>query len=257
MKVSFYFMLWILIYPALDLLSIQLVTDNSFVIALIVIYAISWATGRYMTDINAYEKIVHHAPILEDVHNTDVVSLRKRIKKDFIVDLIIAIYLIVTIVFLILLMVSGVSYDWFAMIVFAFFTYGSITQAYLQVKALKQLKENASQEQCENVVGYVYNLDYSAYKSDREQFSYKKIITYRPVHYKAYMIISAIIAVICILLGITHICLASNIFYYSSDATAASAATMILLYGALATKFGIKDIMDCYSKRKFVTNNHQ
>lgn len=257
MKVSFYFMLWILIYPALDLLSIQLVTDNSFVIALIVIYAISWATGRYMTDINAYEKIVHHAPILEDVHTTNVDSLRKRIQKDFIVELTTAIYFIITIVFLIMLMTKGVSHDWFALIVFAFFTYGSITQIYLQTKALKQLKGNASQEQCEDVVGYVYDLSYSAYKSDREQFSYENIITYRPAHYKAYAITSAIIAVICILLGIVHVCLAASIFYYSSDATAASAATMLLLYGVLATKYGIMDVMDCYNKRKFATKNHQ
>lgn len=255
MKVSFYFVLWILIYPALDLLNFQFVTDNSFVIALVVIYAISWTTERYMADLNAYEKIAHHAPILEDVHTTDVSSLRKRIQKDFIVELTTVIYFIVTIAFLILLMIKGVSYDCFAMIVFVFFTYGSIAQIYLQTKALKQLKGNASQEQCEDVVGYVYDLSYSAYKSDREQFSYENIITYRPAHYKAYAITSAIIAIICILLGIIHVCLAASIFYYSSDATAASAATMLLLYGVLATKFGIKDVMDCYSKRKYAKNN--
>lgn len=254
MKVSFYFMLWILIYPALDLLNLPFVTDNSFVIALIVIYAISWATGRYMTDINAYEKIAHHAPILEDVHTTNVSSLEKRIKKDFIVDLITAIYLIVTIVFLVMLMLNGVNHDWIALIVFVFFAYGSITQVYLQTKALKELKENASQKQCEDVVSYVYDLNYSAYKSDRDDFRYEEIIAYRPKHYKIYAITSAIIAVVCILLGIINVCLAASIFYYSSDATAASAATMIL-YGVLATKYGIKDVMDCYSKRKYAKNN--
>lgn len=258
MKVSFYFMLWILIYPALDLFNIQFITDNAFVIALMVVVGILWATGRYMTDINAYEKIAHHAPILEDVHTTNIGSLRKRLKKDLIVDSITAIYFIATIVFLILLMINGVDSDWIALIIFAFLAYGSITQVYLQTKALKQLKENTSQEQCEDIVDYVYDLSYSAYKSDREQFSYENILTYRPKHYKAYMITSAIIAIVCILLGIIHVCFAASIFYYySSDATAASAATVLLLYGVLATKYGIKDIMDCYNKRKFTKNIYQ
>ena len=76
MKTSFYFVLWILIYPILGLLNISFINNNTFVVALAAVWGISWLLNQTMSKTHTYERASQIAPILEDVYTCNVESFR-------------------------------------------------------------------------------------------------------------------------------------------------------------------------------------
>lgn len=62
MKTSFYFVIWILIYPLLGLLNIDFINNNSFIIALAVVWGLSWLLNRLIPNILLYEYALRTAP---------------------------------------------------------------------------------------------------------------------------------------------------------------------------------------------------
>lgn len=50
MKTSFYFVLWILIYPILGLFNNTVINDNAFIVALAVVWGFSWLLNRIMPE---------------------------------------------------------------------------------------------------------------------------------------------------------------------------------------------------------------
>lgn len=76
MKTSFYFVLWILIYPILGLFNNSFIYNNAFIVALAIVWGLSWLLNRIMPDTLTYERVLQVAPILEDVYTGNVASLR-------------------------------------------------------------------------------------------------------------------------------------------------------------------------------------
>ena len=96
MKTSFYFVLWILIYPILGLLNNSFIDNNAFIVALVVVWGLSWLLNRIMPNTMTYEHALNVAPILEDVYTGNVASFSKRLSKEATIELVTAIYFIVT-----------------------------------------------------------------------------------------------------------------------------------------------------------------
>ncbi len=46
MKTSFYFVLWILVYPILGLLNNSFINENTFVLALALVWGLSWLLNQ-------------------------------------------------------------------------------------------------------------------------------------------------------------------------------------------------------------------
>ena len=86
MKTSFYFVLWILIYPILGLLNNDFVNNNAFVVALAAVWGFSWVLNRSMPKTLTYERVSQIAPILEDVYTGNVESFRKRLSREAMVE---------------------------------------------------------------------------------------------------------------------------------------------------------------------------
>ena len=148
MKTSFYFVLWILIYPILGLLNNSFIDNNAFIVALAVVWGLSWVLNRIMPNTLTYERALNVAPILEDVYTGNVASFSKRLSKEATIELVTAIYFIVTtIVIAIAIFKAGVN-DWIALIIFGFFTFGAISRSAGLIKAKTDLKNNPNPEQC-------------------------------------------------------------------------------------------------------------
>ncbi len=82
MKTGFYFVLWILIYPILGLLNNSFINNNAFIVALAVVWGLSWLLNRVMPKTLTYEQVTQIAPILEDVYTGNVPSFKKRLSKE-------------------------------------------------------------------------------------------------------------------------------------------------------------------------------
>lgn len=243
MKTSFYFVLWILIYPILGLINNSFIDNNTFLVALAAVWGLSWLLNRVMPKTLTYERVSQIAPILEDVYTGNVSSFSKRLSREATIELVTAIYFAVTtIVIGIAVFALGIN-DWIALIVFGFFTFGSIGRAISLLKAKSSLNANPTTEECMEIADETYKLDYASYYEQRQQTSYEEMLPPSPTHFKIFQIFSIAVAGIAALLGLIYIISAIAIVIGSASLEAGAFAGMYFLYGSLATYFGIKDIM--------------
>lgn len=247
MKTSFYFVLWILIYPILGLFNSTFIDDNAFIIALVIVMAISWLLKKIMPNILSYERACQVTPILEDVYTDNVTSFKKRLSRDAIIETITAVYFIITTFVIILAIVTLGVTDWIALIVFGFFSIGSISRSASLLGAKFKLKSNPSSEQCMEIADDTYDLDYATYYEAHNGVSYNDMLPPKPKYFKAFKIFSLVIAAIAMLLGLPYIVL-GIILMLAQTSIFSAAAGMFFLYGSLATYFGVKDFITCIQK---------
>ena len=249
MKTSFYFVLWILIYTILGLLNNSFIDNNAFIVALAVVWGLSWLLTLIMPHTLTYERALNVAPILEDVYTGNVASFSKQLSKEATIELVTAIYFIVTtIVIAIAIFKAGVN-DWIALLIFGFFTFGAISRSAGLIKAKTDLKNNPNPEQCMEIAEETYKLDYASYYEARNGVDYSHIMPEKPKHFKIFQVCSTIISAICTLLGAAYIIL-GVILFFGQPIEVQPIAGMYFLYGTLATYFGIKDFISGFSSRK-------
>ena len=253
MKTSFYFFLWIIIYPLLGLLHNPWIDSNSFIVALFIVWGLSWILNKNMPDTLNYERIVETTSILEEVFTGNVKAFMQRLSRMVAIDFITAIYLGVAFVFVLFSMVRGSAEDWIALLIFGFFAFGAITRAVKLNKVYNRIKLNPTQEECANIIAETYRVDYQSYYNARLHSSAQAMLPPRPTHFTAFQIVSIIIAIICALLGLYYLIMAIIILASNQSAEAISGGIMYFLYGTLAAYFGIKDTYSCinYFKRKY------
>lgn len=243
MKTSFYFVLWILIYPILGLLNNGFINNNSFIVALVAVWGLTWLLNRLMPQTLSYERASKMAPVLEDVYTGNVASFRKRLTQESNIELVTAIYFVVTtIVIGLAILIAGMN-DWIALAIFGLFAFGAISRAITLMKAKSSLNENPTGEQCLEIATETYKLDYAAYYAERQTVSYKEMLPPRPRYFKLFQIFSGIVAAIAALIGLFFIITAIILTLESLSFAARALAGMYFLYGSLATYFGIKDII--------------
>jgi hypothetical protein len=243
MKTSFYFVLWIIIYPVLGLLNMDFISENSFLFAILAIWGISWFSVRIMPKTILYTRISEVVPILEDIYTCNLVSFRKRLMHDMILEIISAVYLL-SLILLILLTFEFAANDLIALLLCIFIAGHSISSSVKYIKAVGMLKANPVQQQCVEIARNVYRLDYSSYHNSHAGYSYKQMLPPRPANYSMFLVFSCLMAVASFLLGAGIIMqvimlLADSFSGYS--AKIGSYTGMAILYGSLATYYGIKD----------------
>lgn len=211
--------------------------------ALAAVWGLSWLLNRLMPKTLTYERVSQIAPILEDVYTGNVASFGQRLTHESSIELVTAIYFVVTtIVIGIAVFIAGIN-DWIALIIFGFFAFGAIGRTTNLMKAKSSLNENPTGEQCMGIATETYKLDYASYYEQRQKVSYKEMLPPRPYHFKMFQIFSIIIAVIAALLGLFYITTAILIILGSSSFEAGAFAGIYFLYGSLAANFGIIDII--------------
>lgn len=245
MKASFYFVLWILIYPILGLFNNSFIDNNAFIVALAVVWGLSWLLNCIMPDTQTYERASQIAPILEDVYTGNVSSFMKRLSRDSNIGIVTTIYFIVTTVAIAVAIFRYGVNDWIALAVFGFFTYGAIARSVSLSRAKAGLKSNPTPEQCMEIANDTYKLDYASYYDAHNGVSYQDMLPPKPKHFKVFKVFSIAISVIASLLGLLYIILGVIIMLSQSSLDAGAVAGMYFLYGSLAAYFGVKDFISC------------
>ena len=254
MKTSFYFVLWILIYPILGLLNNDFVNNNAFVVALAAVWGFSWVLNRSMPKTLTYERVSQIAPILEDVYTGNVESFRKRLSREAMVETITSVYFLVTVCVILFAIIKAGVNDWVALIVFGFFTFGAVSRSSKLMKAKSELNNGPTAERCMEISDETYQLDYASYYEAHEGRSYQDMLPPRPANYKAFQITSMVIATVCSLLGLLYLVLGIAIMIKENSAEAFAFSGMYILYGSLATYFGVKDVINIFHTFKKPAN---
>ena len=245
MKTSFYFFLWIIIYPLLGLLHNPWVYQNSFIVALFVVWGLSWILNRNMPDTLRYEKVSEMAIILEEVYTGNVNAFMQRLSRMVVVEFMSSIYLGVAFVYVLFSMVRGSADDWIALLIFGFFAFGAIARAVKLNQLYQRIKHNPTPDECASVVKETFRVDYAEYYNSRIHTTAEAMLPPHPRHFKAFQIFSLVIAIICGLFGLFYLIMSIIILAENRSAEAISGGIMYFLYGSLAAYFGIKDSVGC------------
>lgn len=249
MKTSFYFVIWMLIYPILGLFNNNFIDNNAFIVALAIVWGLSWLLNRIMPDTLAYERAAQIAPILEDVYTGNVTSFKKRLVRESNIETIMAIYFVITTVVIALAIFKTGVNDWIALIVFGFFTFGALSYSLSLLRANSKLKSNPTPEQCMEIAIDTYELDYASYYDARKGVSYQDMIPPKPKYFKVFKIFSFIIAAIALLLGLLNIIFSVLVMLSQASIETGAVAGMYFLYGSLAAYFGAKDFISCINTK--------
>ena len=129
MKTSFYFVVWIAIYPLLGLLHVSFIEQNALVVALLAVFGLSWLLNRSMPETLAYERVRQAAPVMEEVFTGDIGRFRKRITRQAIAEAFTSIYLLISTLVILLSIVDYGNNDWVGLIIFALITFSAISRS--------------------------------------------------------------------------------------------------------------------------------
>lgn len=240
MKTSFYFVLWILIYPILGLFNNSFIDNNAFIVALAIVWGLSWLLNRIMPDTLTYERASQVAPILEEVYTGNVSAFMKRLSRESKIEIVTSIYFIITTIVIALAIFKGEVTNWIVLVIFGFFTYGAISRSISLTRAKVDLKSNPTSEQCKEIADDTYKLDYASYYDARNGVSYQDIFPPQPKYFKAFKVFSVVMASLASLLGLLYIILGVLIMLSQTNLETGAVAGMYFLYGSLAACFGVK-----------------
>ena len=249
MKTSFYFVVWILIYPLLGLLHNSFINQNAFIVALLAVWGLSWVLNRTIPETIEYERASQTAPLLEDVYTGNIVRFRKHVTRQAIIEVFFSFYLLITTLVILLIITDSGGNDWLALIIFAMFTFSAISQSIKLLKAYSCLKANPTKEECERILSETYRIDYSTYAEERGRRTFEDMLPQRPTHFKTFQVFSMVISGICVVLGLVYIVLGLLVMFGNDSVGAGAIAGMYFLYGSLATYFGIKDLISCVQNK--------
>lgn len=246
MKTSFYFIVWITIYPLLGLIGNEWIDQHSFFVALVCVFALSWFLNKSMPATIAYERKLNLAQILNDVYTCNVDGFRRRLSRMSIIEFIGALYFGITFILTLLFILAGGTSGWFELIVFGFLAAGTISRASKLQKYSWQLRNNPDPQESVTIVEEM-GMDYASYYEERQNSEPGSIMPPAPRNFAVFQIFSIIASIICTILGIGFIILAVLGIIGNASFGATSFGILFLLYGSLATYYGIKDCISSFN----------
>lgn len=245
MKTSFYFLLWIAVYPLLGLLNNSFVNENSFVVAFVVVIGVSWLLRRLMPRTLIYESAAQRLPLLEDIYQDKTEVFAQQVWRDAIIETVTAIYLIVSTFAVGYFAMSGSGESWIAVAIFALIAYGAMVRSASLFKARNEIESNPTQEECAAVAHELYQVDYAAYAEQRSQTSYEDMLPERPRMFKLFAVVSLVVACVVALVGLWFVVEAVMAFTLGAGTGVLAYAGIYILYGSLAVYYGVKDTFSC------------
>lgn len=249
MKTSFYFVLWIIIYPLLGLLHNDFINNNSFFVALILIWALSWFLNRNMPDTLRFERISTAYPVLENVYKGNVEAFRKNLGSMALAETVTSLYFCLAAVVIIVTSMKTKG-GWFELIIFGIFAVSVIIRSSKLVNAYLRLRKNPTPDECALIAEDTYKLDYTAYYEQRRDRTFAEMFPARPGNYKGFLIFSAVVAVVAAVLGVITVIFAIIMSYAYASVDVVFMTGMYFLYGSLATYFGLRDLLSCLRSLK-------
>ena len=233
MKTSFYFFLWFIVYYLIGLTGSQLLIQNDFFAALILVFCISRLDNKLFSKEIQYQTNLNRAYIFEIFYSNDSEKMAKVVRQRCLGQTIWAIYCILTVAGLLALH----NTDIVAYAIFGLFGLMSMIASSKFYSQYREIKENGLPPFDESQ----FSADeepYRKYCELRSQYSAQELQPKMPSISKWVNIASVVFAIACIggglfylfliLFGIGHI----NMLF-----------SAMLIWAVLAVYFGIKDLI--------------
>lgn len=249
MKTSFYFVLWIGIYPVLDLIPSQGLQEYSFLVALFIVFGISWMLRRHMLPTMTYDNAYGAFQLLENLYEGKVDKVKHQITRQAVVETLSAAYFAVTTVVLLYVILHSEMSQLYALIIFVFLAIGTTSRAARLLKASGQLRSNPSPEDAILIAQSLYGFNYADYYERRQSLPLSALMPPRPKYFTWYLGVSLLTALVCTAAGVAFGVFGVLILAKGTHTPGATGAGIInMLYGTLAAYFGIRDAITTISQ---------
>lgn len=233
MKTSFYFFLWFIVYYLIGLTGNQLLIQNDFFVALILVFFISRLDSKLFHKETQYQANLNRAYIFEIFYSNDTDKMIEIVKQRFLGQTIWAIYCILTVAGLLAMH----NTDIIAYAIFGFFGIVSMIASSKIFSQYRAIKENGLPAFNDSQFSEDEE-SYMRYCELRRQYSSQELQPHAPSMSKWVNVVSIIFAFACIGGGLFYLFL---ILFGASHINLLFSA--MLIWAVLAVYFGIKDII--------------
>lgn len=251
MKSSFYFVLWMLVYPILGLFHNSFVYENSFIIALILVWVITYMINKSIPGIISYDKRTSVLPLFESIYTGNIEYFYRKLSSMTVMSIITALYFIITAVVLFLNFINNFD-DIIAVVIFVFLAYGAMKESVERSTTRRMLKSDPNLENCRKIAENRLGMDYEAYSEIRRDKSYEQLFLPRPKGLLAFQIINLIFSIISAILGLIFIGISILSFFqnFGLKFNIMAINGMYFIYGSLATYYGFIDLISIIKNLK-------
>lgn len=244
MKTSFYFVVWILVYPFLRLFNNPFINNNSFIIAFIGVWIFASFINKTMPKIISYEFKIKGLPMMEEIYTGNIALFARRLNRDTLIETITAVYFILSTLMIAISMLIYRSFDWIALIIFIFLAVSVGQRAASYIRASNELKADPTANRCAAIAGNLYRQSYSAFYQTRVRQSYASMFLPVPRNFGIFRVFSMCMALICGLLGLLSVTTSIISFFDNGSFHLGDfVSSIMIIYGSLAIYYGIKDFI--------------
>ena len=247
MKTSFYFVAWILVYVLIDILNIQLLKENSFVAACVIVWGGAYIMNKVFATNIQNQHIREIAKFYEKIYTDDVSGLRKEVFKDLILEISATIYLLLAIIGFATLNAG----EFVLYVVFGFLFLLSCKNSYKLLVKYNSIKnvDYLSEFTEDSITNFLTEEEidcYNSYCTERNNHSFKEMYPPKERSYKIFQITSIVFSIVCILLGAVLLVYWLPLFFFANQG--GFLITAMVLYASMALFYGIKDLINCLKK---------
>ena len=233
MKTSFYFFLWFIVYYLIGLTGRQMLIQNDFFVALILVFFISRLDRKLFYKEAQYQAHLNRAYIFEIFYSDNAEKMEKTVRQQFLGQTVWAIYCVLTVAGLLALH----NTDVIAYVIFGFFGVMSMiasSKLFSQYRVIKEdgLPSFEDSQFSDDVESY------DRYCDLRSQYSAAELLPHAPSLSKRVNIALIVFAIACIGGGLFYLFL---ILFEVSQINMLFSA--MLIWSVLAVFFGVKDLI--------------
>lgn len=233
MKTSFYFFLWFIVYYLIGLTGFPALVNNSFVVALVLVYLISRLNAKLFAQDIAYQANLNKWYIFEIFYSNEPRKLTRILRNRVIGETVWALYCILTVFGLLLI---GAR-DFLVLGIFGFLGVISMVASSRNFNRMRDINENGLPPFDRSPYAPL-SPEYIAYREARAAYTAEQLRPQAPAISKWVNIMSIVFAALCSLIGLLYMVLLTG-----SLGNMQILDVTFLIYGVLAIYFGIKDLV--------------
>ncbi|MDE7385755.1 MAG: hypothetical protein K2N28_01305 [Muribaculaceae bacterium] len=233
MKTSFYFFLWFIVYYLIGLTGVPALVNNSFVVALILVYLISRLNSKLFAQDIAYQANLNKWYIFEIFYSNEPRKLTRILRNRVIGETVWALYCILTVFGLLLI---GAR-DFLVLGVFGFLGVISMVASSRNFNRMRDINENGLPSFDQSPYAPL-SPEYIAYREARAAYTAEQLRPQAPAISKWVNIMSIVFAALCSLIGLLYM-----ILLIGTLGNMQILDVTFLIYGVLAIYFGVKDLV--------------
>ena len=242
MKTSFYFVMWICIYPILELTGVPFLQENSFFVAfLVVMFAIPHLTKKIFEKDIVYSHNKHVIDYFETIYTNNIAKIKKRLMTNIILNSVVFVYFVSYVIGILLLGIPDALMQYIIFGVLSLLAGSWIAKNVSQYMKIKDIEE-FDEDNIEYVIAEKDLPVYESYKAQRAEMSYEQMLASLGNGGKMLKITSIVFAIVCTFLGLVFVYMWLPLLLFGFKGELLIIAMVV--YASMAVYYGINDLIE-------------